>query len=124
MKRRIIRLAPQVSAWCDAKNNIYLSKNGRKFKELKEDCDMKAINKGVKAGLIILEEHEEEEVKKVEIPKEEPVAIEVQVASQNIIEKAKAKAKKAARAKAEKVEEVEEVKEEVVEEENKDNKEE
>ena len=37
MKRRIIKLAPQVPAWCDAKNNIYLSKNGRKQKELKED---------------------------------------------------------------------------------------
>ena len=64
MKRRIIKLAPQVPAWCDAKNNIYLSKNGRKQKELKEDIDMKAINKGIKAGLIILEEHEEKEVKK------------------------------------------------------------
>lgn len=122
MKRRIIRLAPQVPAWCDAKNNIYLSSNGRKAKELKEDIDMKAINKGIKAGLIILEEHEEKEVKKVEIPKEEPVAVAVE-APQNVVEKVKAK--RAAKAKAEKVvEEVkEEAKEEIVEENKKDKEE-
>lgn len=107
MKRRIIKLAPQVPAWCDAKNNIYLSKNGRNTKELKEDIDMKAINKGIKAGLIILEEHEEKEVKKIEIPKEEPVAIEVkaQPEPKSALEKVKAKRNK-------KEEVIEEVKEE------------
>lgn len=109
MKRRIIKLAPQVPAWCDAKNNIYLSKNGRKQKELKEDIDMKAINKGLKAGLIIMEEHEEKEIKKVEIPKEQPVAIEVkaQPEPKSALEKVKAK-----KAKAKVEAEVEEVKEE------------
>lgn len=119
MKRRIIKLAPQVPAWCDAKNNIYLSKNGRKQKELKEDIDMKAINKGLKAGLIIMEEHEEKEIKKVENPKEEPVAVEVKAKPEAIAEKVKAKrAKKAVEPK-----EVEEIKEEVVVEENKDKEE-
>lgn len=93
MKRRIIKLAPQVSAWCDAKNNIYLSKNGRKQKELREDIDMKAINKGLKAGLIIMEEHEEKKIKKVEIPKEQPVAIDVkaQPEPKSALEKVKAR---------------------------------
>lgn len=120
MKRRIIKLAPQVPAWCDAKNNIYLSKNGRKQKELKEDIDMKAINKGLKAGLIIMEEHEEKEIKKVEVPKEEPIAIEVkaQPDPKNAVEKAKARVKKA---KAEKIEE--EIKEEVIVEDKKDKEE-
>ena len=120
MKRRIIKLAPQVPAWCDAKNNIYLSKNGRKQKELKEDMDMKAINKGLKAGLIIMEEHEEKEIKKVEVPKEEPIAIEVkaQPEPKSAVERAKAKVKKA---KAEKIEE--EIKEEVIVEDKKDKEE-
>jgi hypothetical protein len=119
MKRRIIKLAPQVPAWCDAKNNIYLSKSGRKFKELKDDIDMKAINKGIKAGLIILEEHEEKEIKKVETPKEEPVAIEVKAKPESIAEKVKAKrAKKAVEPKEEEIKE-----EVVVEEENKDKEE-
>ena len=114
--KRIIRLAPQVPAWCNAENNIYLSSNGKRAKELKEGCDMKAIEKAVKAGLLILEEHEDEIVKKVEVPKEEPVAIEVkaqpQPAPKNIVEKVKAK--KAQAEKAEKVENaVEDKKEEV-----------
>ena len=76
---------------------------------------MKAIEKAVKAGLLILEEHEDEIVKKVEAPKEEPVAIEVkaqpQPAPKNIVEKVKAKK---AQAQAEKVEKaVEDKKEEV-----------
>lgn len=97
MKRRIIKLAPQVPAWCDAKNNIYLSSNGKRSRELKDGCDMKAINKGIKAGLLLLEEIEDEVVKKVEVPKDEPVAIEVKAEPvQNIVEKAKAKAKKTA----------------------------
>lgn len=112
--KRIIRLAPQVPAWCNAENNIYLSSNGKRAKELKEGCDMKAIEKAVKAGLLILEEHEDEIVKKVEVPKEEPVAIEVkaqpQPAPKNIVEKVKAK-----KAQAEKVEKaVEDKKEEEV----------
>lgn len=109
--KRIIRLAPQVPAWCNAENNIYLSSNGKRAKELKEGCDMKAIEKAVKAGLLILEEHEDEIVKKVEVPKEEPVAIEVkaqpQPAPKNIVEKVKAK-----KAQAEKVEKVVEDKKE------------
>ena len=46
--KRIIRLAPQVPAWCNAENNIYLSSNGKRAKELKEGCDMKAIEKAMR----------------------------------------------------------------------------
>ena len=114
MKRRIIKLAPQVSAWCDAKNNIYLSSNGRREKELKNDIDMKAINKGIKAGLIILEEHniaEKKEVKKVEVPKEEPVAIEVKAQPEPKAIADKVKAKRAAKKEVE-PEEVKQVEDE------------
>ena len=56
----IIKLAPNVSAWCDPSNNIYLSKGRRTSQRLKDDCDMKMINKGVKAGLVMLKQCEEE----------------------------------------------------------------
>lgn len=62
----IIKLAPNVSAWNDMANNIFLSKGRRTEQRLKDNCDMKMINKGVKAGLIILKQCEEEiEVKEV-----------------------------------------------------------
>lgn len=61
MKRKIVKLAPQVPSWCDINNNIYLSTNGNREKELKEDCDMRFINKGVKAGLIIVEIRDDED---------------------------------------------------------------
>ncbi len=56
----VVKLAPQVSSWCDKDNNIYLSVPNKTSKRLKEGCDMKMINKGVKAGLIYLVEQEEE----------------------------------------------------------------
>lgn len=61
MKRKIVKLAPQVPSWCDINNNIYLSTNGNREKELKDDCDMRFINKGVKAGLIIVEIRDDED---------------------------------------------------------------
>ena len=57
----VVKLAPHVSSWCDIENNIYLSIPNKTFKRLKEGCDMKMINKGVKAGLIILEVRCEED---------------------------------------------------------------
>lgn len=56
----IIKLAPQVSSWCDKENNIYLSRPNKISKRLKDGCDMKMINKGVKAGLIVIKDHCEE----------------------------------------------------------------
>ena len=84
---KIVRLMPNVSSWCDLENNIYLTKPNKTFKRIKDDCDMKMINKGVKAGLISLEEHVEEikEVKSrarkvpVESVKEEVVEVKVDV---------------------------------------------
>lgn len=74
----VVKLAPQVSAWCDKENNIYLSRPNKVSKRLKEGCDMKMINKGVKAGLIFLEEHVKEQPVKPEVKKEvkpEPVVV-------------------------------------------------
>ena len=72
----IIKLAPNVSSWCDRENNIYLSRPNKMSKRLKEGCDMKMIDKGVKAGLIFLEEHIEKQ-KQVVVPeeKQEPVQV-------------------------------------------------
>jgi hypothetical protein len=63
---RVVKLAPNVSSWCDKENNIYLSRPNKMSKRLKEDCDMKMINKGVKAGLLFLEVHCEEQEQKHE----------------------------------------------------------
>jgi hypothetical protein len=71
----IVKLAPNVSSWCDIENNIYLSRPNKMFKRLKEGCDMKMINKGVKAGLIILEvrcEEDEPNTPGVPVPPEHP----------------------------------------------------
>lgn len=56
----VVKLAPNVSSWCDIKNNIYLSMPNKVSKRLKEGCDMKMIKRGVKAKLLLLEEHFEE----------------------------------------------------------------
>lgn len=91
---KIVRLMPNVSSWCDLENNIYLSKSNKTYKRLKDDCDMKMINKGVKAGLISLEEHCEEikdtkpRARKapVEPKKEKDVEIKVDVEPVKFIE--------------------------------------
>lgn len=57
----IVKLAPHVSSWCDTENNIYLSTPNKTFKRLKEGCNMAMINKGVKAGLVIVEVRCEED---------------------------------------------------------------
>ena len=67
----IIKLAPNVSAWCDPSNNIYLSRAKNTSKRLHDGCDMKAINKAIKAGLLILKQCEEEIIEFVEVA--EPV---------------------------------------------------
>ena len=71
----IIKLAPNVSAWCDPSNNIYLSRGRKDSKRLPDNCDMKMINKGVKAGLVLVKLCEEEIVEYVEV--KEPVKKEV-----------------------------------------------
>ena len=71
----MIKLAPQVTSWCDRENNIHLSRPNKVSRRLKDDCDMKMINKGVKAGLIMLipcEEEIVEEVKPQPQPKKAP----------------------------------------------------
>ena len=67
----IIKLAPQVASWCDRENNIHLSRPNKTSRRLKDGCDMKMINKGVKAGLIMLIPCEEEIVEDVK-PQPQP----------------------------------------------------
>ena len=107
----VVKLAPNVSSWCDKENNICLSRPNKVSKRLKEGCDMKMINKGVKAGLLILETHREE-IKENPISKKEEIIKEVKA--------------KRARKKAEEVVEinvVEEEKQEIKEDDNKDKEE-
>lgn len=82
----VVKLAPNVSSWCDMKNSIYLSRPNKMSKRLKKDCDMEMINKGVEAGLIKLQtcfeeveiivpkQKRQKPVEKVEEPKEESKA--------------------------------------------------
>ena len=72
----VVKLAPQVSSWCDMENNIYLSKPNKVSRCLKEGCDMKMIRKGVKAGLLLLEEHYEECEQKQEVKQEIPEPVQ------------------------------------------------
>lgn len=116
MKKRIIRLAPNVSAWCDAKNNIYLTRPKKLFRTLPEDIDMTNINKGLKAGLIRIDDLEIPEVKPIPEVKVEVKIAEPEV-KEEIVEQPKPK-----RSRKKKV--VEEVKENVVEEEKIEDKEE
>jgi beta-glucosidase-like glycosyl hydrolase len=108
----VVKLAPNVSSWCDKENNICLSRPNKVSKRLKEGCDMKMINKGVKAGLLILETHREE-IKENPISKKEEIIKEVKA--------------KRARKKAEEVVEInvveEEEKQEIKEDDNKDKEE-
>lgn len=106
MKKRIVRLMPNVTSWCDAKNNIYLTRPKKPFRSLPEDIDMTNIIKGVKAKLIMIDELEIPE------PKQEEIQIEVKVAEP--------KPKRSRKKK----EIVEEMKEEIVVEEKNDDKEE
>lgn len=77
----VVKLAPNVSSWCDIKNNIYLSMPNKVSKRLKEGCDMKMIKRGVKAKLLLLEEHFEEIEEEVvqEVPVEPVKVVEKEV---------------------------------------------
>lgn len=52
----VVRLAPQVPAWCDPSNNIFLNSANRNHAYITKDTCLKQVEKGVKAGLLILEE--------------------------------------------------------------------
>ncbi len=73
----VVKLAPNVSSWCDMENNIYLSRPNKVSRRLKEGCDMKMINKGVKAGLLILETHREEIIEEPVASKKEEIMKEI-----------------------------------------------
>lgn len=109
MKKKIVRLMPNVTSWYDAKNKIYLTRPTKPFRSIPEDIDMTNIIKGVKAKLIKVDEIEIPE------PKQEEVKIEVKVAESKT---------KRVRKKREEAAAKEEVKEEVAVEEKNDDKEE
>ena len=90
MKKRIIRLAPNVSAWCDAKNNIYLTRPTKPFRSLPEDIDMTNINKGLKAGLIKIDDLEIPDVKTIPEVKVEINIVEPEV-KEEVVEQPKPK---------------------------------
>lgn len=77
----VVKLAPNVSSWCDIKNNIYLSMPNKVSKRLKEGCDITMIKRGVKAKLLLLEEHFEEIEEEVvqEVPVEPVKVVEKEV---------------------------------------------
>lgn len=107
MKKRIIRLAPNVPSWCDIKNNLYLTRPQKPFRSLPDDIDMTNINKGIKAGLIRIDDLEIPDIKPIPEVKVEVKIVEPEVKEE--VEQPKPK-----RARKKKV--VEDVKEEVVEE--------
>lgn len=91
----VVKLAPNVSSWCDIKNNIYLSMPNKVSKRLKEGCDMKMIKRGVKAKLLLLEEHFEEiEEEIVEEMPVEPVKAEEKEIPEVVKEFKKARSKR------------------------------
>lgn len=112
MKKKIVRLMPNVTSWYDAKNKIYLTRPTKPFRSIPEDIDMTNIIKGVKAKLIKVDEIEIPE------PKQEEVKIEVKVAEPKIKKVRKKREEAAAK------EEAKEAKEEVAVEEKNDDKEE
>lgn len=72
-KHYIVKLAPNVSAWCDLSGAIHLSRGQMTSVCLPEDYDMRHIKKGVKAGLLILNEIEKEVIEIVEVEVEDEV---------------------------------------------------
>ena len=112
MKKKIVRLMPNVTSWYDAKNKIYLTRPTKPFRSIPEDIDMTNIIKGVKAKLIKVDEIEIPE------PKQEEVKIEVKVAEPKTKKVRKKREEAAAK------EEAKEIKEEVAVEEKNDDKEE
>ena len=94
--KRIIKLAPNVSAWCDAKNKIYLTRPNKVSKEIPADIDMTNIEKGVKAGLIRINEVPVQKPVpqvKVEVKIVEPEPVKEDVAEQPKPKKAPRKKK-------------------------------
>ena len=114
-----LRLAPNVTAWCDEVNHIYLRRPQHTCKDIMEGTDLEPIMKGVNAGYVIFNDV------KPEVKKAPAVSVNVKV--NNIKENIKKKRKIKEEPKQEVVEEVkeevvEEVKEEVKIEEPKEDK--
>lgn len=110
-----LKLAPNVTAWCDEVNHIYLRRPNRVCKDIFENANLEPIMKGVEAGYVLFNE-----VVEVEKPAVKKASSSVNVNITNIKESAKRKrkAKQEQEVKEEvkqeepKVEEVKEIKEE------------
>lgn len=99
-----IKLAPNVTAWSDEVNHIYLRRPKRVCMDLSDKVDLEPIMKGVDAGYLIFI-NKKEEVKQIAPAKKAKSTVNV-----NVAEKAKETAKRKAKQKEQKVEEVKEEK--------------
>lgn len=104
MSKRIIKLAPNVSSWCDAKNHIYLTMPNKTSRKIPDDIDMTNIEKGIKAKLIVLLDVNEPVVEKKPVKVVEPIAVSEPEVTVHVIEQPKPK--RNTRKKKEVVEEV------------------
>lgn len=68
-----VSLAPNVPAWCDIAGTVHLSKGQMTSICLPEDFDMRNIRKGVKAGLLLLDQFEKEVIEIIEVEVEDEV---------------------------------------------------
>lgn len=100
-----IKLAPNVTAWSDEVNHIYLRRPKRVCMDLSDKVDLEPIMKGVNAGYLIFI-NEKEEVKQVAPAEKVKSTVDV-----NVTAKPKETAKRKRKAKQEEPK-VEEVKEE------------
>lgn len=105
MSKRIIKLAPNVSSWCDAKNHIYLTMPNKTSRKIPDDIDMTNIEKGIKAKLIVLLDVNEPVVEKEPVKVVEPIAVSEPEVTVHVVEQPKPK--RNTRKKKEVVEEVE-----------------
>lgn len=71
-----VSLAPNVPAWCDIAGTVHLSKGQMTSICLPEDFDMRNIRKGVKAGLLLLDQFEKEVIEIIEVEVEDEVVEE------------------------------------------------
>lgn len=100
-----IKLAPNVTAWSDEVNHIYLRRPKRVYMDLSDKVDLEPIMKGVNAGYLIFI-NEKEEVKQVTPAEKVKSTVDV-----NVTAKPKETVKRKRKAKQEEPK-VEEVKEE------------
>ena len=101
-----LKLAPNVTAWCDEVNHIYLRRPQHTCKDIMAGVDLEPITRGVNAGYVIFND-----IKPVQKAPATSVDVKVNNIKENIRKKRKAKEEVAVAEEVKKV--VEPVKEEV-----------